>query len=49
MNKLLGKLVMTTGINNCVAGDENFAKQVLKALSGYKNTTGARCATKINR
>ncbi len=37
MNKFLGKLVMTRGINNCIADDGNFAKEVLKALSRYKN------------
>lgn len=37
MNKFLGKLVMTRGINDCIADDKTFTKEVLKALLRYKN------------
>ena len=37
MNKFLGKVVMTRGIKDCIADDEVFTKEVLKALLRYRN------------
>lgn len=44
MKKSLGRLVMTTTINNCILDDKNFAKEVVKAFSRYiKQDWGDMC------
>ena len=37
MNEFLGKIVMTREINNCIAENQIFTKEVLKSLLRYKN------------